>query len=44
MYEKGEIAGDIVGFQGEIAGEKRGVVQRKKRVMGEEEGARGYKT
>ncbi|WZZ77702.1 hypothetical protein YC2023_098274 [Brassica napus] len=36
--KKGEIAGDIVGFQGEIAGEKRGVAQRKKREMGKKKG------
>ncbi|WZZ50251.1 hypothetical protein YC2023_050358 [Brassica napus] len=36
--DKGEIAGDIVGFQGEIAGEKRGVAQRKKREMGKKKG------
>ncbi|KAF3598564.1 hypothetical protein F2Q69_00036004 [Brassica cretica] len=30
----GEIAGDIVGEKGEIAGEERGAAQRKKREMG----------
>jgi len=38
VYEKGEIAGDIVGFQGEIAEEKGGIAQRKKREMGKKKG------
>ncbi|KAF3554866.1 hypothetical protein F2Q69_00016319 [Brassica cretica] len=41
--EKGEIAGDIVGIQGEIDGEGRGAAQRKKREMGKKKREMGKK-